>query len=683
MVDSPLLADWSGPLTLPDFAGFDPTLAETAFEQAMADNLIELDAIADQVDPPTFRNTVVPFDRAGAKLEQLSRLFFNLCSAESNAALQAAQRAMSPKLAAHGSRISMHQRLFDRFDDLHQRKAELGLTEVDERLLDRFYQDFVQGGARLAGEARTRAAAIAEELASLQTTFSQNILAEESSWHLELHGEADLAGMPDWLRAAARGAAANAGLAEGSHIITLSRSLVSPFLATSTRRDLREIAWKAWIARCENNNEHDNRPLINAILILRNELAQLHGYATFADFQLKDTMAKTPGAVDSLLRRAWTPARSAALAEHETLNELARRAGEPEVEGWDWRFYSEEVRRTTYELDDNELKPYLSLDAVLGAAFDCANKLFGLRFVERPDITTYQSDVRTFEVYNAKDELHGIFLSDNFARPSKNGGAWMSTYRLRNRDIAGPAGLPIIANHNNFSKADAGSPTLLSLDDARTLFHEFGHGLHGLLSESPHARLAGTAVLRDFVELPSQLFEHWFLEPTVLRTHARHVDTGQPMPEELIDKVQKAAHFNQGFETVEFVSCALVDLALHQKTDLAGLDLNEFERDTLSELGMPAAMAMRHRLPHFSHLFSSQYYASSYYVYLWAEVLDADAFEAFVEAGDPFDPAVADRLYTYIYSSGNTIEPGAAYRAFRGRDAAIEPMLKGRGLLTQ
>ena len=678
---SALLDDWRGPLGLPDFASIDPTEFVPAFEQAMADNLAELDAIAANPEPATFANTVVALDRAGAVLDRIGRLFSNLCSAETSPALQEAERTLAPKLAAHHSAVALHEGLFARLESVDRDRSNQQLSEVDNRLLDRYLLDFVRGGARLTGHDRQRAAAIAEELAVLHTRFAQNLLADESSWRMELQSDDDMDGLPGWLRAAARGAAVDAGLPDGTHVITLARSLVSPFLSFSTRRDLRKQAWTAWMKRGENGNETDNRPLIEQILRLRLELARLHGFDNFADYQLDDTMAKNAASVQLLLHRVWSPARAAALAEFEELDALARSNGEPGVEGWDWRFYAEAIRGSKYDLNDDEVKPYFALDSVLAAAFDCATRLFGISFVERKDVGVYHPDVRVFEVWNRDGRQHGVFLSDNFARATKRSGAWMSSYRLRDNSLQGDARLPIVANHNNFAKAEAGSPTLLSLDDARTLFHEFGHGLHGLLSDVPYARLWGTAVLRDFVELPSQLFEHWLLEPEVMRRHARHVETGQPIPDDLIERIQKSAHFNQGFETVEYTVCALVDLMLHQKTDLDDLDLGQFERESLDNLGMPHAMVMRHRLTQFAHLFSSSSYASNYYVYMWAEVLDADAFDAFLEAGDPFDPDTAQRLYTYIYSSGNSIEPGEAYRQFRGRDAGIEPLLKGRGLL--
>jgi peptidyl-dipeptidase Dcp len=659
----------------PDFVSVRPADFPAEFEMAMTEHLAELEAIATCADDPTFDNTVLALDQAGARLDRVDRLFGNLCAAETSVELQVVEREMSPRLAAHSSKVALHEGVFARLDSVHARRHEICSGPIDVRLTERFHLDFVRGGAKLVGPDRLRAGDIAERLATLETTFSQNVLADESSWHIELHDEDDLAGLPEWLRAAAQGAAADLGLPVGTHVITLSRSLVSPFLSFSTRRDLRNIAWNAWIRRGENGNDTDNRSLIIEILTLRRELAGLHGFATFADYQMADTMAGRPAAVNDLLRKVWAPARSSALAEYEALNSLARAAGEPEVKGSDWRFYAEQIRNTTYDIDDDELKPYFALDSVLNAAFDCAQRLFGIRFLERLDVVTYHPDVRTFEVLDSDGLLYGIFLSDNFARPSKRSGAWMSTYQLRAEGRP-----PIIANHNNFARAADGAPTLLSIDDARTLFHEFGHGLHGLLSMSPYKRLAGISVLPDFVELPSQLFEHWILEAEVLRRHCRHVETGATIPDDLIARLQRSAHFNQGFDTVEYCASALVDLALHQVDDPASLDLDEFERTTLADLGMPQAMVMRHRLPHFAHLFSSQFYASRYYVYLWAEVLDADAFDAFTEAGDPFDAATASRLRTYVYSSGNTIEPGTAYRQFRGRDAGIEPLLRGRGL---
>jgi peptidyl-dipeptidase Dcp len=426
----------------------------------------------------------------------------------------------------------------------------------------------------------------------------------------------------------------------------------------------------------------DNRPITREILALRNEQARLHGYAHYADYALVDRMAGTPSAVLQLLARVWDPAKAKAAEERDALRAMALSRGENiQIEPWDWRYYAEKVRKARYDFDEAVLKPYFPLERMLAAAFDCAHRLFGVRFVARTDVKAYHPDVRVFEVHDRDDRVLGVFLSDNFARASKRGGAWMSAYRFQSR--AHGETLPIIVNNNNFAKAPAGQQTLLSADDVRTLFHEFGHGLHGLLSQVRYERLSGTHVLRDFVELPSQIFEHWAFERDVLKRHALHHETGAPIPDALLDRLQQARKFNQGFETVEYVACALVDMALHAQTHSDGTDITAFEETELARIGMPREIAMRHRLPHFGHLFSSSSYAAGYYVYMWAEVLDADGFDAFVEAGNVFDAAIAERLRRFVYSSGGTLDPAAAYRAFRGRDPGVEAMLAKRGLIDE
>jgi peptidyl-dipeptidase Dcp len=675
---NPLLAEWTAPYGLPPFAAVRPEHFEPAFDAALREHRAEIDRIATQPAAPDFDNTVAAFDASGRLLARVSHLFYNLCSSETSPELQAVERTMSPKLAAHDSAIRMNAALFARIDALHARREALGLAPEARRLLERVHLDFVLAGARLAGEDRARFAAIVERLATLQTAFAQNVLHDESSWALWLDGERDLAGLPPFLRAAAREAAQQRGRADG-WAITLSRSLVVPFLTYSDRRDLREQAFKAWMSRGEHDGAHDNRPVARDILRLRREQARLMGYASYAEYALVDRMAGSPAAVARLLEQVWTPAKRRAAEERDALAALAASRGEPtQIEAWDWRYYAEKVRQVRYAVDDAIVKPYFSLQRVVDAAFDCAQRLFGLRFIAQPHVQAYHPDVRVYEVRDRDERVVGVFLHDNFARPTKRGGAWMSAYRLQSR-IAGDV-LPIIVNNNNFAKGSPGEPTLLSLDDALTLFHEFGHGLHGLLSQVTFESLSGTQVLRDFVELPSQIFENWLLEPEVLRRHARHVDTGAPMPDDLIARLDQARRFNQGFETVEYTACALVDMALHAQTDIEDIDITAFERRELARIGMPREIVMRHRLPHFHHLFASSGYAAGYYVYMWAEVLDADGYDAFLEAGDPFDPAVAERLQRFVYSAGNTLEPGAAFRAFRGRDPTVTPMLAKRGL---
>jgi peptidyl-dipeptidase Dcp len=517
-----------------------------------------------------------------------------------------------------------------------------------------------------------------QRLAELTTTFAQNVLHDEAAYALELRSEADLAGLPAYLRAAAHQAAVERGL-DCDHAITLARSLIVPFLSFSQRRELREQAWRAWVSRGERAGAHDNRPVAREILALRREQARLHGHTSYADYALADTMACTQSRVWALLDEVWAKA-VPALERERAMLEAARDAhGMREaLAPWDWRYWAEQVRRQHYALDDAELKPYFPLPNMVQAAFDCANRLFGLRFTPREDVGAYHDDVRAYEVADAGGRVVGLFLQDNFARAGKRSGAWMSALHWQHRN--GLESRPVVLNNNNFARGDGNGPTLLSLDDVRTLFHEFGHGLHGLLSDVRYERLSGTQVLRDFVELPSQLFEHWIDEPEVLKRHARHSKTGEPIPDLLIERVHAARRFGQAYESVRYTASALVDMAAHAATDPID-DVVAFEQRVLAERGAPAVAGLNHHLPHFQHLFSGSSYAAGYYVYLWAEVLDADAYDAFVEAGDPFDADTAERVRRWIYSSGNSVEPGAAYAAFRGRAASLEPMLRERGLI--
>jgi peptidyl-dipeptidase Dcp len=676
--DNPLLQPWNTPFGLPPFETIRPEHFAPAFEHAMRAHRAEIDAIAGDAAPPTFDNTLAALDRCGRELRRIEQVFFNLAASETSPALQAVEREMSPRLAAHHSAIHLDARVFARIDAVAEGRGALGLTPEQSRLVDRVHLDFVRAGARLSPVAKTRYAAIEERLAALTTQFGQNVLADEANFRLVLKDEGDLAGLPPDLRAAAREAAHERG-EEGGWMITLSRSLIAPFLVFSDRRDLRELAWTAWIRRGEHEGEHDNRPVAREILALRNEQARLHGYRNYADYALVDRMAGTPEAVARLFEQIWEPAKARAAEERDALVAMARASGATHaIEPWDWRYYAEKVRKARYRLDDAEVKAYFPLERMLAAAFETAHRLFGITFAERKDLHAYHPDVRVFEVHGGDGRLTGIFLSDNYARATKRGGAWMSAYRWQSRSNGET--LPIVVNNNNFAKAPAGESTLLAADDVRTLFHEFGHGLHGLLSNVTYERLSGTHVLRDFVELPSQIFEHWGIEPAVLKRHALHYATNDPIPDALIERLNEARRFNKGIDTVEYTACALVDMALHARPDADGVDISEFERTELARIGMPRDIVLRHRLPHFGHLFSGSSYAAGYYVYQWAEVLDADGFDAFVEAGDPFDPEVAGRLLRYVYSSGGTLPPAEAYRAFRGRDPSVGPLLAKMGL---
>jgi len=680
---NPLLQDWSTPYGLPPFEAAQPEHFVPAFERAFEEQAAEIERIATDGEAPDFDNTIAAFDRSGRLLSRIASMFFNLASSETSPALQAIEREIAPRMAAHESAIYLHGALFGRIALVHAQRDVLAPRPEQRRLVERIHLDFVREGALLSAADKRRYAQLMEGLATLTTRFGQNVLADESAFRLELNGEADLAGLPGFVRAAAREAAAARGVrADG--VVTLSRSLIVPFLTFSERRDLREQAWRAWTSRGEHEGEHDNRPVVREILALRSEQARLHGCACYADYALADSMAQTQEAVERLLTQVWAPAKARAAKEREALEGvlLSRGdAGAHTLEAWDWRFLAEKVRQARYELDEAELKPYFPLERMVEAVFDCAGRLFGLRFVFQPEVRAYHPDVKVYEVRSADDALVGVFLHDNYARPTKRSGAWMSSYRDQSRNGAPGGVLPIVVNNNNFAKGAPGEPTLLSFDDARTLFHEFGHGLHGLLSNVDFERLSGTSVLRDFVELPSQIFEHWLEQPDVLRRHARHWRTGEPIPQELVARLLRARRFNQGYETVRYAASALVDMAVHAQTGGAPQDVCAFERAELERHGVPPEIGLNHRLVHFQHLFSGSAYAAGYYVYLWAEVLEADGFDAFVEAGDPFDPAVAERLKRFIYSVGDSVAPADAFRAFRGRDPKVDAMLEKRGLI--
>ncbi|MBC7726309.1 MAG: M3 family metallopeptidase [Microbacteriaceae bacterium] len=683
-----LLIDGDGPLTLPDFEHIRAEHFRPALERAMAVHRDELAALVAQPAAPDFANTAAAFDRCGALLQRIEAVFHSLAASATSPALQAVQREMAAPLAMHWSAVRQDAGLFSRFDAVLAGRCgaglSAGLSAEQQRLVERQHRDLVRAGAQLPPDDRAEFARLDSQLAELSTRFAQNVLHDEAAYTLALPDEAALAGLPDFVRAAALQAATERG--GDVPVITLGRSLIVPFLSYSTRRDLREAAWRAWVGRGEQAGEHDNRPLASQILALRQRQAALMGAANYADLKLADTMAQSRERVWALLDTVWARALPALAQERALLHEAMARAGEPSgpantLQPWDWRYWAEQVRQAHYALDEVALKPYFTLPNMVAAAFDCAQRLFGLHFKRRPDLVAYHPDVDVYQVSDAQGVAVGLFLHDNFARPGKRSGAWMSQLSPQHRNAAdGGVSLPVVLNNNNFAKAAPGAPTLLSPDDVRTLFHEFGHGLHGLLSDVGYGRLSGTRVLRDFVELPSQLFEHWGVEREVLARHARHWSTGEPIPGPLLDRLQAARRFGQGYETVRYTASAIVDLAAHESA-VPVADIVAFEQQLMAARGLPDDAGLNHRLAHFQHLFSSDSYAAGYYVYLWAEVLEADAWGAFTEAGSAFDPDVAARLKACIYSRGGSVEPGAAYRAFRGRDAQIEPMLRERGLL--
>ncbi len=673
---NPLMGKWNGPYAMPPFGKIEARHFKPALDAAFREHKAEIERIAKNPAKPTFTNTIVALEKSGTQLTRVASVFWNLEGSDSTPEFQEIAREMAPRFAAHETQILLDKRLFKRIDDLYARRNALKLNEEDLRVLERHHLEFVRAGARLSAAEKSRVKEINARLATLVTQFMQNVLKDEQSWRLILDGENDLAGLPDTLKENAERAAADAGF-PGKAMITLARSSVEGFLTYSSRRDLREQAFNAWTRRGAHEGETDNRQIIAEAVALRGEYARLMGFKSFAEFSLQDTMAKTPDAVDELLRAVWEKAVVRASEERDALAAEAQNSGDnTEIMPWDWRYYSEKVRKAKYDFDEAKLQPYLELDHMIDAAFDTASRLFGLKFQESEDLPRYHPEVRVWEVLDKKGAHVGIFMGDYFARPTKRSGAWMSSFRTQHK--LGKGQSPIVVNVLNFAKGGEGEPALLSFDDARTLFHEFGHGLHGLLSNVTYPSISGTSVSRDFVELPSQLYEHWLSTPEVLEKHALHHKTGKPMPKVLRQRLAAARNFNQGFATVEYTSSALVDMALYSAEAASIGDVEGFERVTLSEIDMPQEIVMRHRLPHFMHIMSG--YAAGYYSYLWSEVMDADAFAAFEEAGNVFHPTTAKKLHEFIYSAGNRRDPHAAYVAFRGRPPKIDGLLKKRGL---
>ncbi len=670
---NPLLVPWTGPFGLPPFAEIRDEDFGPAFDAGLAEARRNIAAISGTSAPATFANTIEALELAEEMLDRVSGVFYNLAGADSTPEREALQRDLAPKLAAFASEVTMNADLFARIDTLWQQRETLDLTDERRRVLELYRRMFVRAGAALDEAGRKRMAEVKERLAVLSTQFSQNLLADERDWFLPL-AEADLEGLPDFVVAAARAAAEERGR-EG-YLLTLSRSLIVPFLQFSPRRDLREKAYRAWVARGANGGETDNRAIAAEVLKLREERAKLLGYDSFAAYKLEPEMAKTPEAVRDLLMRVWKPARAKAGADAETLTRMMHADGiNGDLAPWDWRCYSEKRRLAEHDLDEAELKPYFGLEAMIEAAFDTAHRLFGLDF--KPlDVALYHPDARAWEVTRGGRHM-AVFIGDYFARGSKRSGAWCSSFRGQ-RKLGGEQ-RPIVVNVCNFAKPAKGEPALLSWDDARTLFHEFGHALHAMLSDVTYGFIAGTSVARDFVELPSQLYEHWLEVPEVLDRHARHVKTGASMPAELRDRLIAASTYDQGFSTVEYIASALVDLAFHEGK--APADPIAVQAEILEAIGMPAAIGMRHATPHFAHVFSGDGYSAGYYSYMWSEVMDADAFDAFREAGDAFDSDIARRLEAAILSAGGSREADVLYREFRGRMPGVEPLLRGRGLI--
>ncbi|MEM6896486.1 MAG: M3 family metallopeptidase [Pseudomonadota bacterium] len=667
---NPLLADWDGPLGLPRYELFSDDQFEPALQEGLALARAEIAEIADNPEPATLENTIEALELGAAPLRRVLRVFFNIIGTDSTPAREALQKTFVTEMSAYNAEVITNPKLFARLQALYD--ARESFEGQDRRVIELYHEDFTRSGAALTGAEAERMTDIKARLAVLGTEFTQNLLADEREWYMEL-AEADLAGLPDFLVSAAKSAAEAKGL--DGWIITTSRSLMTPFLQFCPNRALREKAQKAWASRGANGGDTDNRAIAAETLKLREKRAQLLGYEAFADYKLAPEMAGTPDRVRALLMEVWDPAKAQADADAEVLTQMMQADG---VNGplapWDWRYYAEKRRVAEHDLDESELKPYFQLDKMIEAAFDTSARLFGLSF-RSLDAALPHPDARAWEV--TRDGKHlAVFIGDYFARGGKRSGAWCSGLRSGHK-LTGDV-RPITINVCNFAKPADGAPALLSFDDARTLFHEFGHALHHMLTDVRYPMISGTSVARDFVELPSQLYEHWLEVPEVLERYAVHADTGEAMPNELLDRVLAAATYDMGFATVEYVASALVDLAFHEGTPPE--DPMARQAEVLAEIGMPEAIEMRHATPHFAHVFAGDGYSSGYYSYMWSEVMDADAFAAFTEAGDAFDEEVAEKLETFILSAGGSRPPEELYTEFRGRMPGVEALLKGRGL---
>jgi len=685
--DTPPIAPADNPLLLEDWTGGVPPFSRIraehflpAYAQALAEHAAEIAAIAAEPEPPTFANTIAALELSGRTLERIDNVFSLLAGANTDDVVQEIERVISPQLARHWSQINTNAALFRRIDAVKATAEHIGLNAEQKRVIERYHARFRRAGAALDGKAKGRLAEIMERLAALGTAFSQNILADEQAFVLRLEGEAELAGLPDFIRESLQSEAAERGI--DGYVLTLSRSTVEPFLQFSDRRDLREKVFRGFVMRGDSNGSTDNKAIVAEMAGLRAERARLLGYVDFAHYRLDDAMAKTPAAVRDLLGAVWRPARLSALTDRDAMQALLQEdGGNFKLEPWDWRYYAEKLRRRVCDFDETAIKPYLSLDRMIEAAFYTAGRLFGLNFTPRPDVAVWHPDVRAWQVSGSDGKEIGLFFGDYFARGSKRSGAWMTSIREQ-RKLGGDL-TPLVVNVCNFAKAPGGEATLLSFEDARTLFHEFGHALHGLLSSVTYPMIAGTNVAVDFVELPSQLFEHWLQQPELLQRFALHYQTGAPMPEQLLTRLIAARNFNKGFAALEYIACAETDLDLHALPPPhpgdPPLDARAFETASLERIGMPAEIVMRHRLPHFAHLFSGDGYAAGYYSYMWSEVLDADAFAAFEETGDIFDSATAKRLRECVYAAGGRQDPAEAYKAFRGRLPTADALLRKRG----
>ena len=688
MSDNPFFAEYGTPFEVPEFTKIKPEHYVPAFEEGIKQHAAEMDAIAENTEAPTFENTLVAMDKSGVLLDKVSSVFFNQFGANANDEIKAINKIVAPKLAAHSDNINLNPKLFARVKVVYDEqealklniegKSDEALSTEQTALLDKVYNGFVRGGANLNEADQAIMREINGKTALLYPQFGENVIKDRLAYALVIDNEEDLSGLPQSVRDAAAETANAKGL-EGKWAFTMNKPSWIPFLQYADNRELRKEIYTAWMNIANNNNENDNKEVIKEILQLRLQKAQLLGYNTFADYAIDNNMAKTPENVLNLLTQLWDAALPMAAQEAKELQAIANKEGADfKIECWDWWYYTEKLRKEKYALEESEMRPYFSLASVQAGAYELVNRIYGLKMVRRDDIPVYHEDVQAWEVQEENGDHVGILLVDYFPRASKRGGAWMSSYR-KQMGAGDDFVTPIIVNVGNFTKPTANEPSLLSLDEVTTLFHEFGHGLHGLLSNVEYSSISGTSVKRDFVELPSQIMENWALEPEMLKIYAKHYETGEVIPDELIAKIEKSGKFNQGFVTLEYLAASLLDIKFHMLDNVDDIDVLAFEKQAMNELGLIEEIIPRYRSTYFNHSFGGEGYASGYYVYIWAAVLDTDAYQAFVENGI-FDRTTGESLRKNIISRGGSDDPMTLYKNFRGVDPSIEPLLTKRGL---
>lgn len=675
---NPFFEQWDTPFGTPPFDKIEQAHYLPAFKTGIDEQNKEIDAIVNNTEEPTFENTIVALEYSDGLLTKVSNVFFAMLSSMTNDEMQVISKEVSPMLSKHNDDIKLNPEMFARIKTVYENQDQFDLNTEQKKLLEEYYKSFVRGGANLSDDAKEKFRKINEELSLLSLEFGENVLKETNKFELVLE-ESDLDGLPESVIAIGADEAKDKGY-EGKYVYTIQRTSLYPFITYSTRRDLREKLYKGYILKGDNNDELDNKKKLSRMAALRVERANLLGYETHADFVLEERMAKTSEAVYELLNKLWEPALNVAKQERDDMQQMIYDEGHDfELESWDWWYYSEKVKKAKYDLDEEELRPYFEVTNVINGVFDLSTRLWGITFEERDDITKYHPEVKTFEVKD-KDGSHiGILYTDYFPRASKRGGAWMSSFRKQHVDKDGIYQTPIIYNVGNFSKPTADKPALLSIDNVNTLFHEFGHALHGLLSNTVYPTLSGTSTPRDFVEFPSQVMENWCMHPDVLKNYAFHYETGEPIPGELIQKIENSGKFNQGFATGEYLAASFLDMDWHTLTEAVEHDAIEFENASMNKIGLIKQIVPRYRSTYFNHIFAGGY-SAGYYSYIWSEVLDADAFAAFEETGDVYNQELANKYREFILSKGGTDDAMELYKKFRGQEPAIEPLLERRGL---